>query len=241
MQVKLINYTPHPEDTVATAARLCYSKEEIADLWKDCGEKENSMYIQMLSELGHESPFEHVTFTFGISGISRACSHQLVRHRIASYSQKSQRYVDETRFEYVTPEAIASVPVAKGVYDETMQILQNRYDFIRMCLIQKYVKSGMDEKAAEKKANEDARMVLPNACTTSIIVTMNVRSLWNFFKHRCCNRAQGEIRDMANQMLDICQTVAPNLFKYAGPTCAVTGKCSEGKMSCGHPIKKEVI
>lgn len=189
MQVKLLNYTPHPEDTVAAAARLCYSKEDIGDLWKDCGEKENSRYIQMLSELGHESPFEHVTFTFGISGISRACSHQLVRHRIASYSQKSQRYVDETQFEYVTPEAIASEPVTKAVYDETMQLLQGRYEFIRAGLIQEYVKDGMDKKAAEKKANEDARMILPNACTTSIIVTMNVRSLWNFFKHRCCNRA----------------------------------------------------
>ena len=99
----------------------------------------------------------------------------------------------------------------------------------------------MTQKDAEKRANEDARMVLPNACTTSIIVTMNVRSLWNFFKHRCCNRAQWEIRDLANQMLDMCRTVAPNLFRYAGPTCAVTGKCPEGKMSCGHPIKKEVI
>lgn len=241
MQVKLLNYTPHPEDTVAAAARLCYSKEDIDDLWKNCGERENSRYIQMLSEMGHESPFEHVTFTFGISGISRACSHQLVRHRIASYSQKSQRYVDECQFEYVTPPAIRGNDVLERIYQDTMCMIESRYDIIRQALSSRYVESGMTQKDAEKKANEDARMVLPNACTTSIIVTMNVRSLWNFFKHRCCNRAQWEIRDLANQMLDICQTVAPNLFKYAGPTCAVTGKCPEGKMSCGHPIKKEVI
>ena len=161
------------------------------------------------------------------------CSHQLVRHRIASYSQKSQRYVNETQFEYVTPEAIASDPVTKDVYDETMQLLQGRYDFIRAGLIQKYVKDGMDEKAAEKKANEDARMILPNACCTSIIVTMNIRSLFNFFKHRCCNRAQWEIRAVANEMFRQCMSVAPNIFKYAGPDCITKGKCSEGKMTCG--------
>ena len=163
------------------------------------------------------------------------CSHQLVRHRIASYSQKSQRYVNETQFEYVTPEAIASDSMTKDVYDETMQLLQGRYDFIRAGLIQKYVKDGMDEKVAEKKANEDARMVLPNACCTSIVVTMNIRSLFNFFKHRCCNRAQWEIRDVADEMLRQCMEVAPNIFKYAGPDCVTKGKCSEGKMSCGNP------
>jgi thymidylate synthase (FAD) len=143
--------------------------------------------------------------------------------------------VNETQFEYVTPEAIASDPVTKDVYDETMQLLQGRYDFIRAGLIQKYVKDGMDEKAAEKKANEDARMILPNACCTSIVLTMNIRSLFNFFKHRCCNRAQWEIRDVADEMLRQCMEVAPNIFKYAGPDCVTKGKCSEGKMSCGNP------
>lgn len=161
------------------------------------------------------------------------CSHQLVRHRIASYSQKSQRYVNETQFEYVIPEAIANDPVSKDVYEETMELLQGRYDFIRAGLINNYVKNGMDKKAAEKKANEDARMILPNACCTSIIVTMNIRSLFNFFKHRCCNRAQWEIRDVANEMHRICMEIAPNIFKYSGPDCITKGKCSEGKMTCG--------
>lgn len=236
MKVKMLTHTPNPEAVIASAARLCYSNASIDDLMLKSEDVEKTKeYIDMLMSLGHESPIEHVTFTFGIEGISRACSHQLVRHRIASYSQKSQRYVNETQFEYVTPEAITSDPVTKDVYDETMQLLQGRYDFIRAGLIQKYVKDGMNEKAAEKKANEDARMVLPNACCTSIVMTMNIRSLFNFFKHRCCNRAQWEIRDVADEMLRQCMEVAPNIFKYAGPDCVTKDKCSEGKMSCGNP------
>lgn len=241
MRVELLNYTPNPEETVAAAARLCYSKADVSDLWQHTERKDNAKFIEMLTELGHESPFEHVTFTFGISGISRACSHQLVRHRIASYSQKSQRYVNETQFEYITPEVIGNNPTAKSIYDDTMEFLQWSYDTLRSALIETYLKEGMNEKDAARKANEDARMVLPNACTTSIIVTMNIRSLWNFFRHRCCRRAQWEIREVANEMLRICRIAAPNLFKNSGPTCAVIGKCPEGKMTCGHPIKKEVI
>ena len=233
MKVKMLTHTPNPEAVIASAARLCYSNASIDDLMLKTEDVEKTKeYIDMLMSLGHESPIEHVSFTFGIEGISRACSHQLVRHRIASYSQKSQRYVNETQFEYVTPEAIASDSVTKDVYDETMQLLQGRYDFIRAGLIQKYVKDGMDEKAAEKKANEDARMVLPNACCTSIVVTMNIRSLFNFFKHRCCNRAQWEIRDLAWRMLELVRPTAPYIFADAGPNC-VRGACTEGKMTCG--------
>jgi len=232
MKVTLLNYTPHPEATIATAAKLCYSNKSIHDLTLKASDDDAAEFIDRLMSLGHESPIEHVTFTFGIEGISRATSHQLVRHRIASYSQKSQRYVNEAQFEYVTPEAIEEDPMTEAVYDETMMFIQERYDAIREVLISRYVKRGMDKKDAEKKANEDARMVLPNACCTSIIVTMNVRSLFNFFKHRCCNRAQWEIREMADEMYKLCCVVAPNIFKYAGPGC-VTGRCTEGKMSCG--------
>ena len=232
MKVTLLNNTPHPEATIAAAAKLCYSNKSIHDLTLGVSDDDAAEFIDRLMSLGHESPIEHVTFTFGIEGISRACSHQLVRHRIASYSQKSQRYVNETQFEYVTPEAIEEDPMTEAVYDETMMFIQERYDAIREVLISRYVKHGMDKKDAEKKANEDARMLLPNACCTSIIVTMNVRSLFNFFKHRCCNRAQWEIREMADEMYKLCYAVAPNIFKYAGPGC-VTGRCTEGKMSCG--------
>lgn len=233
MKVRLITHTPDPERVIATAAKLCYSSSDIESLMEGLTPEKAEMFLNMLFSLGHESPIEHVTFTFAIEGISRACSHQLVRHRIASYSQKSQRYVDETQFDYVIPDSIKNNAVARDVYDTLMSSIQLGYDTIRKTLIKDFVNDGMDEKAAEKKANEDSRMVLPNACQTSIIVTMNVRSLFNFFKLRCCNRAQWEIRELAIEMYKLCENVSPDIFRHAGPSCAVTGKCSEGKMSCG--------
>jgi thymidylate synthase (FAD) len=233
MKVKLIAHTPDPEKVIATAAKLCYSSSDIESLMEGLTPEKTEKFLDMLFNLGHESPIEHVSFTFAVEGISRACSHQLVRHRIASYSQKSQRYVDETQFDYVIPESIKNNAVAHDVYDTLMSSIQLEYDAIREALIKDFVNDGMDRKAAEKKANEDARMVLPNACQTSIIVTMNIRSLFNFFKHRCCNRAQWEIRNLAIEMYKLCLEVAPNIFKHTGPSCVSTGKCSEGKMTCG--------
>ena len=233
MKVLLITHTPDPERVIATAAKLCYSSSDIESLMEGLTPEKTEKFLNMLFELGHESPIEHVTFTFAIEGISRACSHQLVRHRIASYSQKSQRYVDETQFDYVIPESIKNNSTARDVYDTLMSSIQLGYDTIRKTLIKDFVNDGMDEKAAEKKANEDSRMVLPNACQTSIIVTMNVRSLFNFFKLRCCNRAQWEIRELAIEMYKLCENVAPDIFRHAGPSCVSTGKCSEGKMTCG--------
>lgn len=233
MKVRLITHTPDPERVIATAAKLCYSSSDIESLMEGLTPEKTEKFLNMLFELGHESPIEHVTFTFAIEGISRACSHQLVRHRIASYSQKSQRYVDETQFDYVIPESIKNNAAARDVYDTLMSSIQLGYETIRKLLIKDFVEDGMDEKAAEKKANEDTRMVLPNACQTSIIVTMNIRSLFNFFKLRCCNRAQWEIRELAIEMYKLCENVAPDIFRHTGPSCAVTGKCSEGKMTCG--------
>ena len=234
MRVKILSHTPNPEEVIASAARLCYSSASVDDLMKKTEDKESTKeYIDMLMSLGHESPIEHVSFVFAIEGISRACSHQLVRHRIASYSQKSQRYVNEAQFEYITPPVIEDDLTLKDLYTNTMEIVHARYNLLRTELIAKYMKDGIDKKSAEKKANEDARFVLPNACETKIIVTMNIRSLFNFFKHRCCNRAQWEIRMMANEMLRQCMEIAPNIFKYAGPECITKGKCPEGKMSCG--------
>jgi thymidylate synthase (FAD) len=233
MKVKLIAHTPDPEKVIATAAKLCYSSADIDSLMEGLTPEKTETFLDMLFNLGHESPIEHVSFTFAIEGISRACSHQLVRHRIASYSQKSQRYVDETDFDYVIPESIKNCSGALMAYEYLMASIQVDYETIRGCLIEDFINQGMDQKAAEKKANEDARMVLPNACQTSIIVTMNVRSLFNFFKLRCCNRAQWEIRELAIEMYKLCLEVAPNIFKHTGPSCVSTGKCSEGKMTCG--------
>lgn len=164
------------------------------------------------------------------------CSHQLVRHRIASYSQKSQRYVNEGGFDYIIPPSIAKHSYLRGKFEAVMQQLQDDYDWIRKCLTAEIANDeGIDKKAAEKRANEDARFLLPNACETKIIVTMNIRSLFNFFKERCCNRAQWEIREMAMQMWHLCMEVSPLIFQHAGPECITKGKCPEGKMSCGKP------
>lgn len=237
MKVTLLNHTPDPEKTIATAAKLCYSSSDIESLKEGLNEEKTQKFIEMLMELGHESPVEHCTFTFGIEGVSRSLTHQLVRHRIASYSQKSQRYVSENQFEYVIPESIKNNPTALQTYEYLMNAIQLDYETIRAALIEDFVNEGMDPKAAEKKANEDARYVLPNACETKIIVTMNIRSLFNFFKHRCCNRAQWEIRAMAMEMYKICMEVAPSLFRHAGPDCVAKGQCSEGRMTCGEAMK----
>ncbi len=237
----LIAHTPEPEKIVATAAKLCYSSSDISSLKEGLTEDKTRSFIEMLASIGHESVFEHVSFTFGIEGISRACSHQLVRHRIASYSQKSQRYVNENGFEFITPPEIEELPEAKAEFDRLMEQIKESYDKIADLLTANHTArltaEGLDEKTAASKArklaNEDARFVLPNACETKIVVTMNVRSLFNFFEHRCCNRAQWEIRAVAEEMLRLCKEAAPNIFCHAGPSCVVSGKCPEGKMSCG--------
>ncbi len=240
--VILLAHTPAPEHTVAAAAKLCYSSASINDLNDSLTDEKAASFVEMLSEIGHESPIEHASFTFGIEGVSRSLLAQITRHRMASFSVKSQRYVREGSFCYVTPPEIAEDEEAKRLYDEIMAADQEKYDRLAAILKEKHIKTflaeGKDEKTAtrlaEKKAIEDARFVLPNACETQMVLTMNARSLMNFFKVRCCSRAQWEIRDVANQMLALVSRVAPNLFKNAGPSC-VRGGCSEGKMSCGKP------
>ncbi len=239
--VYLLTYTPNPEHSIAAAAKLCYSASTISDLRNNLTDEKAAQFVEMLSEIGHESPIEHASFTFGIEGVSRALLAQITRHRMASFSVKSQRYVREGAFEYVTPPEIENIPKAKRIFDEIMAEDQKRYDTLAEILKQQHIKTflaeGKDEKTAarlaEKKAIEDARFVLPNACETQMVMTMNARSLMNFFRHRCCSRAQWEIKDVADQMLALVLKVAPNLFKNAGPAC-VSGPCPEGKMTCGH-------
>ncbi len=253
IKVTLLAHTPMPEQTVAMAAKLCYSATDIENIKDGLNEEKTTEFLDMLTSLGHASPVEHASFTFGIEGISRACSHQLVRHRIASYSQQSQRYVDGTKFEFVTPPEIQRNEKAYEAYKKVIDMQSEAYAQIRDALIVGYIKensekeiNGTDEEILAtfkeenkklfgqyvKKANEDARFVLPNACTTKIVCTFNVRSLNNFFDHRCCNRAQWEIREVALQMLMLCKEVAPTLFKNSGPRC-LRGACPEGAMTCG--------
>lgn len=240
LHVELLAYTEGCEKIVAAAAKLCYSSSGIEDILDGLTEEKTESFLKKLSDLGHESPIEHVSFTFGIEGVSRSLLAQITRHRIASYSVKSQRYVREGDFAYVVPPEIAADEDALGLFEETMRRDQEAYDQLVEILSNKKTKQliaeGMSEKAARsaasKLANEDARFVLPNACETKMIVTMNARSLMNFFHHRCCSRAQWEIRALADEMLKLVREVAPTLFSHAGPSC-VGGTCPEGKMSCG--------
>lgn len=232
LKVTLLTHTPEPQKIMAAAAKLCYARAGIDTVMEGLTPEKTADFIDMLSGLGHESPMEHMTFSFGIENVSRSLLAQITRHRMASFSVQSQRYVAEKDFEFVTPPEIAGDEKAHGLYLQTMNDIAKAYNTLADALKERYINEGMDAKSAEKKAIEDARYVLPNACTTKMIVTMNARSLHNFFKLRCCNRAQWEIRDLACKMYDLVKEVAPNVFEGAGPAC-VRGGCSEGRMSCG--------
>ncbi len=225
LKVKLLRYTNDPETACAIAAHLCYSNSSIEELQEKMSKEKVETLIKRIVEDGHWSVLEHASFTFGIEGISRACSHQLVRHRISSFSQQSQRYVNEKDFSFIVPPKIKNDKTALEKFLKSMDDCKNLYSEL--------VSLGIPK--------EDARFVLPNACETKIIVTMNTRSLYNFFDRRLCTRAQWEIRLLANAMLKECQKAAPLLFKNAGPICDRLGYCPE-KESCGrHPLKKDAL
>lgn len=241
MKVKLLTHTPEPEKIIATAAKLCYSNSEIETLMDGLTEEKIASFVDMLASIGHESTIEHVTFTFGIEEVSRSFLAEMTRHRMASYSVQSQRYVEVNDFKFVTPPEIEADENALKIFNEQMDSAIDSYnklaDILKAKHYETFISEGFDEKTAkhkaQKKAIEDARFVLPNAANTKMVVTMNARSLMNFFKLRCCNRAQWEIRSVANEMLRLCYEVAPSLFKNAGPSCVKFGKCCEGKMTCG--------
>ncbi len=202
MKVKLLAHTPQPEKVIAMSAKLCYSPVGVDEIEQNLSDESVEKFLNMLINMGHESPLEHVTFTFGIEGISRSCSHQIVRHRIASFSQQSQRYVKLDQFEYIIPPQIEKIEEAKEIFIQSMKKDQEDYDKLVDILFKKHynnlLEKGKNEKQAksqaEKIAIEDARYVFPNACETKMVLTMNIRSLYNFFDHRCCERAQWEIR-----------------------------------------------
>lgn len=217
MQVKLISYTPEPERKVAMAARLCYSAVGAADLEERLSDEQVQNLVRKILSMGHLSTLEHASFTFAIEGVSRVLTHQLVRHRIASYSQQSQRYVKEHDFEFILPPSVAANPVARARFEGLMEEIRTVYG----------------ELTAMGVHKEDARYCLSNATETKILVSMNARALFNFFELRCCARAQWEIRKMAERMLVEVRAVAPTLFGQAGPTCISGGYCREGDLSCG--------
>ena len=244
MKVKLLRYTPDGEKLVASAAKLCYSSTGIAEIEEDLREDTIESFLSLLMDLNHESPIEHISFTFGIEGVSRVLTHQLVRHRIASFSQQSQRYVKLEQFEYIIPPTIEEDESAKKIFIKAMEEDQKNYDDLTDILYEKHYKKYMEEgfserqskSKSEKQAIEDARYVFPNACETKIVLTMNARSLMNFFRLRTCNRAQWEIRELAIGMLKEVKKVYPILFKNAGPGC-LNGPCPEGNMTCGKIVE----
>ncbi len=218
MLVTLIHHTPNPEQAVALAARLCYSPVAIGDLQEEISGRDVRGFLEKILSLGHLSVMEHAAFTFGIEGISRVTTHQLVRHRIASFSQQSQRYVShKEQFQVVVPPTVAAKGAMAGRFAAQVREIHALYA--------EMVEQGIPP--------EDARYILPNATETKILVTMNARELLHFFRLRCCERAQWEIRAMAVEMLRLAKRVASVLFEEAGPGC-LGGNCPEGKLTCGN-------
>lgn len=229
MEVFLISHTPEPEEVVALAAKTCYSKKDIENIVID-NEEEVTKFINILRQMGHLSPFEHISFTFGIQHVSRVLLAQITRHRLASYSVRSQRYSPVSldskttnRFNFVVPPSIEK----SEYYQKYLDFMNNIQEF--------YDEMG-------NIPDEDKRYIFPNACETQLVMTMNARELLHFFNVRTCQRSQWEIREMANKILKIVKTIAPNIFENAGPNCVQLGFCPEGKMSCGqaNKIKEEL-
>ena len=266
-----------PELVVAAAGKGCYSSSPSANILEAITSEQAAKFIRQIKKSGHTSVLEHASFTFGIENVSRSLLAQITRHRIASFSVQSQRYVNMANPEFVMPEAVKNNLAAKRMFENCMDVITSAYNDIHATLMserlrEKYAQYALgdlniefhndnqyfylrldaimeqkknedevlykqyrkDRSAAEKYANENARCVLPNAAGTSFSVTMNARELLSFFALRCCNRAQDEIRELAEQMLVLCQKVAPTIFENAGAPC-VSGTCPEGVMTCGHP------
>jgi thymidylate synthase (FAD) len=215
MKVELIGYTPNPEELAYIAAKTCYSKKPPLELFKSKLNEKEKQLIRKIIKSGHTSVIEHINFTFLIEGISRSCSHQLVRHRIASYSQQSQRYVKYGDMNFVVPPSIMKNNEANKIYIDFMKNVEDIY--------LKLIELGINK--------EDSRFVLPNAAKTNIILTMNARSLWNFFNLRCCIKSQWEIRKLAWKILELVKKVSPILFEKAGPWC-YDGECPEDDEDC---------
>ena len=223
LKVILLRATPDPDEIVALGARLCYAQADVESLRERVEAKDQQAFVERVMERGHLSVTEHASFTFAVEGVSRALLAQLTRHRIASFSVQSQRYVSMADgFDYVVPPSISAL----GADAETEFVRQMEQMHAWYCQWQE--KLG----GAGESANQDARFVLPNAAATRLLVTMNARELLHFFELRCCNRAQWEIREMAWQMLACCREAAPALFAHVGPAC-VSGPCPEGKNTCG--------
>ena len=226
MKVVLVRHTLNPEEVVALGARLCYSKARVDDLLTRVEAKDQTDFVHKIMGMGHDSVLEHASFTFGIEGVSRTLLAQITRHRVASFSVQSQRYVSyEQGFGYIVP------PKIEALGEDAVREFEQQMDTMHQWYTQWQQKLGTGEGG-----NEDARFVLPGACETRMMVTMNVRELRHFFSLRMCSRAQWEIRALANEMHRLCMEVAPALFENAGPGC-LRGACPEGEKTCGKMLQ----
>ena len=226
MKAVLIRHTLSPEEVVALGARLCYSRARVDDLLDKVEAKDQTEFVHKIMSMGHDSVLEHASFTFGIEGVSRTLLAQITRHRVASFSVQSQRYVSyEKGFGYIVP------PKIEALGAEAVAEFERQMDTMHQWYVQWQEKLGTGEGG-----NEDARFVLPGACETRMMVTMNVRELRHFFSLRMCSRAQWEIRALANEMHRLCMEVAPALFENAGPAC-LRGACPEGEKTCGRMLQ----
>jgi len=224
MDVRLLYHTPDPQRSVAAAARLCYAPVGAAELLETMSDASIRSVLRTIMSSGHLSTLEHASYTFAIDGVSRAMTHQLVRHRLASYNQQSQRYVSyDSNPTFIVPPEVDKNPEA-------------RERFLAACAESFLSYRAMIDAGVPP---EDARYLLPNAMETKIVVTMNIRELLHFFELRCCNRAQWEIREVAGRMLELAEPTAPYIFMDAGPSCR-RGACNEGKMTCGKPHARVV-
>ena len=236
LKIQLLDRTNNALEIIYAACRQCYSPSSAADIFgkavKESDKSGINSFIKKIIASGHESPLEHVKFTFAVEGVSRALTHQLVRHRLASYSQQSQRYVKESNFAYIIPPVFKSDESLKSKFVSIMEDIQKSYnEFVEL----------LKQRGTEgESANQDARFVLPQAAETKIVVTMNARELKHFFYYRCCARAQWEIQALANSMLNICKKELPEVFSDFGAKCEELKYCPEGEQfSCGrYPLKK---
>lgn len=219
-RVSLISHTTDPASTVAAAAKLCYSDCSALDIQEKQDRSKVKEFISLLHASGHLSPLEHASFSYAVDGLSRVASHQLVRHRIASFSQQSQRYVVMGNPQCVLPPSVSKHKEANALYQQQVKSAHEVYE--------KLVSLGVPK--------EDARFILPHGWETRLVITMNARELHHFFALRLCRRAQWEIQALAREMLRLVLTVAPELFSAAGPACLSQTGCCE-KTPCGRPYE----
>ena len=225
----VVNLIAKPDNmlkTIYTACRTCYSADYPINIYENAVDEEKMLkLIEKVIGSGHYSTIEHIQVSFAISNVSRACTHQFVRHRHVSFSQKSQRYVKEKgQFDYIIPPTINKNPELKEKFEKFMNEISNMY--------LEFTEAGIPA--------EDARFVLPNAASSSMVASLNLRELIHIANIRLCSRAQYEIRDVVKKMCDALTAEEPWLKKYLVPKCEALGYCDEDK-SCGRKILKSEL